>query len=47
MGFLFVWFLDRVSDETVLRAGALIGVLGVESILSHLRDLIPPGCRRR
>lgn len=28
MGFLFVWFLERVSDQTVLRAGVLIGVLG-------------------
>lgn len=28
MGFLFVLFVDRFSDSTVLRAGVLIGVLG-------------------
>lgn len=28
MGFLFVLFIDRLSDNTVLRAGILIGVLG-------------------
>lgn len=28
MGFLFVLFVDRFSDNTVLRAGMLIGVLG-------------------
>jgi len=28
MGFLFVLFVDRLSDNTVLRAGVLIGVLG-------------------
>lgn len=28
MGFLFVFFIDRLSDATVLRAGVLIGVLG-------------------
>ncbi|MBI3777306.1 MAG: fluoride efflux transporter CrcB [Gammaproteobacteria bacterium] len=28
MGFLFVLFLDRLSDNNVLRAGVLIGVLG-------------------
>ncbi|HYA38854.1 MAG TPA: fluoride efflux transporter CrcB [Candidatus Methylomirabilis sp.] len=28
MGFLFVLFLDRLSDNVVLRAGVLIGVLG-------------------
>jgi CrcB protein len=28
MGFLFVIFLDRLSDNAVLRAGVLIGVLG-------------------
>lgn len=28
MGFLFVLFVDRFSDNTVLRAGVLIGVLG-------------------
>ena len=28
MGFLFVLFLDRLSDNNVLRAGILIGVLG-------------------
>lgn len=28
MGFLFVLFLERLSDNTVLRAGVLIGVLG-------------------
>lgn len=28
MGFLFVLFIDRMSDNTVLRAGILIGVLG-------------------
>lgn len=28
MGFLFVLFLDRLADNTVLRAGVLIGVLG-------------------
>ncbi len=28
MGFLFVLFLDRLSDNAVLRAGILIGVLG-------------------
>jgi CrcB protein len=28
MGFLFVLFVDRLSDNTVLRAGILIGVLG-------------------
>jgi len=28
MGFLFVLFVDRFSDNTVLRAGILIGVLG-------------------
>lgn len=28
MGFLFVLFLDRLSNEAVLRAGVLIGLLG-------------------
>ena len=28
MGFLFVLFIDRLSDNVVLRAGILIGVLG-------------------
>ena len=28
MGFLFVLFVDRLSDNAVLRAGILIGVLG-------------------
>lgn len=28
IGFLFVLFLDRLSNETVLRAGVLIGLLG-------------------
>ena len=28
MGILFVFFLERLSDNTVLRAGVLIGVLG-------------------
>ena len=28
MGFLFVLFLDRLTNEAVLRAGVLIGVLG-------------------
>lgn len=28
MGFLFVLFVERLSDNTVLRAGVLIGVLG-------------------
>ena len=28
MGFLFVLFFERLSDNTVLRAGVLIGVLG-------------------
>ena len=28
MGFLFVLFLDRLSDNAVLRAGILIGALG-------------------
>ena len=28
MGFLFVLFLDRLSDNAVLRADVLIGVLG-------------------
>jgi CrcB protein len=28
MGFLFVLFIDRLSDNPVLRAGILIGVLG-------------------
>lgn len=28
MGFLFVLFIDRLSDNAVLRAGILIGVLG-------------------
>jgi len=28
MGFLFVLFVDRLSDSTVWRAGLLIGVLG-------------------
>ncbi|MBI3899012.1 MAG: fluoride efflux transporter CrcB [Gammaproteobacteria bacterium] len=28
MGFLFVVFVDRFSNDTVLRAGVLIGVLG-------------------
>lgn len=28
MGFLFVLFLERMSDNSVLRAGVLIGVLG-------------------
>ena len=28
MGFLFVLFVDRLSDNNVLRAGILIGVLG-------------------
>ena len=28
MGFLFVLFFDRLSDNAVLRAGILIGVLG-------------------
>lgn len=28
MGFLFVLFIDRLSDNTLLRAGLLIGVLG-------------------
>jgi fluoride exporter len=28
MGFLFVLLLDRLSDNAVLRAGILIGVLG-------------------
>lgn len=28
MGFLFVLFMDRLSDNAVLRAGILIGVLG-------------------
>lgn len=28
MGFLFVLFIDRLTDNPVLRAGILIGVLG-------------------
>ena len=28
MGFLFVLFLDRLTDNAVLRAGVLIGALG-------------------
>lgn len=28
MGFLFVLFLERLSDDTVLRAGVLVGLLG-------------------
>jgi len=28
MGFLFVVFLDRLGNDTVLRAGVLIGLLG-------------------
>ena len=28
VGFLFVLFIDRLSDEAILRAGVLIGVLG-------------------
>lgn len=28
MGFLFMLFLDRLTDAAVLRAGVLIGVLG-------------------
>jgi CrcB protein len=28
MGFLFVLFVDRLSDNAVLRAGILIGMLG-------------------
>jgi len=28
MGFLFVLFIDRLSDNPVLRAGILIGLLG-------------------
>lgn len=28
MGFLFVLFLDRLGNDTVLRAGVLIGLLG-------------------
>ncbi len=28
MGFLFVIFLDRMGNDTVLRAGVLIGLLG-------------------
>lgn len=28
MGFLFVLFIDRLSDNPILRAGILIGVLG-------------------
>ena len=28
MGFLFVWFFERVVDATVWRAGALAGFLG-------------------
>ena len=28
MGFLFVLFIDRLTDSPVLRAGILIGVLG-------------------
>jgi len=28
MGFLFVMFLDRLTDNAVLRAGILIGALG-------------------
>jgi CrcB protein len=28
MGFLFVLFIDRLSDNPVLRAGILIGILG-------------------
>lgn len=28
MGFLFVLFIDRLSDNALLRAGLLIGVLG-------------------
>lgn len=28
MGFLFVLFVDRLSDNSILRAGVLIGVLG-------------------
>lgn len=28
MGFLFVLLVERLSDDTVLRAGILIGVLG-------------------
>ena len=28
MGFLFVFFLDRLTNEAVWRAGILIGVLG-------------------
>lgn len=28
MGFLFVWFLERMADAAVWRAGVLIGVVG-------------------
>lgn len=28
MGFLFVWFLERMADAAVWRAGALVGLLG-------------------
>lgn len=28
MGFLFVLFMERLSDDTVLRAGVLIGAVG-------------------
>ncbi len=28
MGFLFVWFLERMADAAVWRAGVLIGLLG-------------------
>lgn len=28
MGFLFVWFFERLTDATVWRAGALAGFLG-------------------
>jgi CrcB protein len=28
MGFLFVLFLDRLGNDTVLRAGVLVGLLG-------------------
>jgi CrcB protein len=28
MGFLFAWFVERLSSDSVVRAGILIGVLG-------------------
>lgn len=28
IGFLFAWFLDRAGNDTALRAGVLIGLLG-------------------